>query len=244
MKGYTFYAKNSGVEVVASKRERGNSKEGRITLRFFTLGDDTDALRFILTPLEAFGIHLGTLETATSGGKKIFTHKFDGDNGEVVTTLVVEKWERDSRSGYAMNINREDVSINVPMDAATFLYAGELMKFLSTEQAWLSYKNDDVETDPRSSSRSHLAEEDIPEPGYEEANGEQPVEKAAAGQTVTGAITAVRKDGQGFKMDNGEWYKINSRSLVACHLEKGIEVILSYARGERDNLVDEMRLAT
>ena len=150
MKGYTMYAKNTGMEIkvtskVSEEKAAGKSatgKEGRIALRFFTFGNgDSHSLKFILNPLEAYGLYLSAAELAKKGGKQTLIHKFAGEEGEVTSRLVVEKWEKEGKSGYAYTLKRgEGNAVNVPMDMVSFLYVGELMRALSLEQAWSSYK--------------------------------------------------------------------------------------------------------
>lgn len=150
MKGYTMYAKNTGMEIkvtskVSEEKADGKSatgKEGRIALRFFTFGNgDSQSLKFILNPLEAYGLYLSSAELVKKGGKQTLIHKFQGEEGEVTSRLTIEKWEKEGKSGFAYSLKRGDASaVNVPMDMVSFLYMGELMKALSVEQAWSSYK--------------------------------------------------------------------------------------------------------
>lgn len=165
MKGYTLYAKSTGMEIKVGSKVReekpaeGKSvtgKEGRIALRFFTFGNgDTQSLRFILTPLEAYGIYLASAQIARQGGKHSLIHKFQGEEGEVTSTLLLEKWENQGKSGFAYSLKRGDAkSVNVPMDMTSFLYVGELMKSLSVEQAWSSYKETD---EPGETAATHAA---------------------------------------------------------------------------------------
>ena len=151
MKGYTMYAKNTGMEIKVTSKvseekaaagKSATGKEGRIALRFFTFGNgDSQSLKFILNPLEAYGLYLSAAELAKKGGKQTLIHKFTGDEGEVTSRLTLEKWEKEGKSGYAYSLKRGDSNaVNVPMDMVSFLYVGELMKALSLEQAWSSYK--------------------------------------------------------------------------------------------------------
>lgn len=153
MKGYTFYTKDTGVEIAGTtvKKEKNGAvrKEGRVMLRFFGFGEKSqDSIRFIMNPPEAYGVSLKILEVVKTGERQSFTHKFKGENGETISTLTLEKWEREREkevkengvkktvkvkvTGYAMRINREESNINVSMDAAAFLFAGELLRSLST----------------------------------------------------------------------------------------------------------------
>ena len=71
--------------------------------------------------------------------EKLNPHKFvGGDHGaETVTTLSVEKWERSGKSGFALTVGRGKDFISVPVPLAKFLFAGEFLKYLSTEQSWV-----------------------------------------------------------------------------------------------------------
>ncbi len=154
-KGYTVYSKNAGVEIKAvTKKNDNGSKEGRVSLRFFTLGNGSNgnsesiSMRFILTPVEAYDLCLKTLEIVKNGGKKYLKHEYNDGDKKIETTLKLERWERDNKSGYAYAIKRGETKINVPMDAVTFMFAGELLKSLATDQAWFSYKRaDETEAD-------------------------------------------------------------------------------------------------
>jgi hypothetical protein len=234
MKGYTVYAKNSGVEIrttsKVSAEESVTEEEGRIFLRFFTFGNgDSQSLKFILTPLEAYSIYLFTAEIAKKGGKQTLTHKFQGEEGEVTTRFTLEKWENESKSGYAYSLKRGDSkAVNVAMDFATFLYAGELLKALSLEQAWSSYKaSDEVEAGNTAGAPETEAGET-----HAASAGEKVEGPSVNGNRLTGEIEAVRQDGQGFKMD-GRWFKITDSTRVETQVKKGNSVSLyfSEARG-------------
>jgi hypothetical protein len=58
-------------------------------------------------------------------------------NDDIVTTASVEKWERGGKSGYAMTVGRGKDFISVPMPRAKFLFAGEFLRALATEQCWV-----------------------------------------------------------------------------------------------------------
>jgi hypothetical protein len=229
MKGYTVYAKNTGVEIRATSKvsaeESVTEKEGRISLRFFTFGNgDSQSLKFILTPLEAYSIYLFTADIAKKGGKQTLTHKFQGEEGEVTTRFTLEKWEKEGKSGYAYSLKRGDSkAVNVAMDFTTFLYAGELLKALSLEQAWSSYKaSGEGEADDTADAPETEAGETQAVPAGEKAQG------PSNGNRLIGEIEAVRQDGQGFKL-GGKWFKITERTRLEAELTKGNSVSLYFS---------------
>ena len=175
MKGYTIYTKSSGVEVSATTaKKEGNGevrKEGRVMLRFFGFGEkDRKSIRFILNPVEAHWIYLKTVEISRNGGKESFPHKFTGENGEVITILTIEKWEREGKSGYAMNIKRGDDKVNISIDISHFLYTGELLRTLSTEQAWSQYKESEKTIEGEIHPTEEAATETTPKSAAEQTS--------------------------------------------------------------------------
>lgn len=135
---HTIYAKNSGVEIASyEKKSPGKPAEGRIGLRFFTLEGKSRQIRFVAEPWEGFELCRRISKVCQEGGKETLTHKFDGTEGEVVTRLTVERYERNGRTGYALNIQRGEESINVSTDQSHFLYAAELLRHLSVSEAWV-----------------------------------------------------------------------------------------------------------
>ena len=149
---YEIYSQSTGVEIraaVKKSEEQGvvTERSGRIHLRFFKLTpktgpDEVTQIRFICEPDEAFGLALmiGQVAGSTAPCKeKLSPHKFaGGDQGsETVTTVSVEKWERGGKSGYALTVGRGKDFISVPTPLAKFLFAGEFLRFLSTEQCWV-----------------------------------------------------------------------------------------------------------
>ncbi len=134
----TIYSKNTGVEITPSeKRSDGRQTEGRVALRFFRLEEGAASIRFMVEPWECFDLSRKIDQVYQSGGKEKLTHRFEGSEGEVVTTLTVEKWERNGKSGCALAVQREKESINVPFEEGRFLHAAEFLRFLSTEQSWV-----------------------------------------------------------------------------------------------------------
>jgi hypothetical protein len=49
----------------------------------------------------------------------------------------VEKWERSGKSGYALTVGRAKDFISVPVPLTKFLFAGEFLRALATEQSWV-----------------------------------------------------------------------------------------------------------
>ena len=149
---YEIFSQSTGVEIraaIKSSEEHGQVTErsGRIHLRFFKLTprtkpDEVTQIRFICEPDEAFGLSLMISQVASSSvpcKEKLNPHKFcAAEQGEeTVTTLAVEKWERGGKSGYALTVARGKDFISVPVPLAKFLFAGEFLRTLSTEQSWV-----------------------------------------------------------------------------------------------------------
>ena len=149
---YEIFSQSTGIEIraaIKTNEEHGQVTErsGRIHLRFFKLTpkskpDEVTQIRFICEPDEAFGLSLMISQVANSTvpcKEKLNPHKFSaGDQGdEIVTTVSVEKWERGGKSGYALTVGRGKDFISVPVPLAKFLFAGEFLRSLSTEQCWI-----------------------------------------------------------------------------------------------------------
>ena len=148
---YEIFSQSTGVEIRAAIKtveENGLATErtGRIHLRFFKLTpktrpDEVTQIRFICEPDEAFELALKIGQVGCSTGackEKLNPHKFSaGEQGEMVTTLTVEKWERSGKSGFALTVGRGKDFISVPAPFTKFLFAGEFLRVLSTEQCWV-----------------------------------------------------------------------------------------------------------
>lgn len=149
---YEIFSQSTGVEIraaIKTNEENGQISErsGRIHLRFFKLTpktkpDDVTQIRFICEPDEAFGLsHVirQVADSPVSCKEKLNPHKFfTGEQGEeTVTTVSVEKWERNGKSGYALTVGRGKEFISVPVPHAKLLFAGEFLRTLSTEQCWV-----------------------------------------------------------------------------------------------------------
>ena len=134
---YTIYAKESGVEIAPTeKRQQGKPDEGRIALRFFKLASGSQQIRFLVEPWQAFELSR-KMEALIDGGKETITHKFDAGDGETVSRLSVECYQRSGKRGYALSIQRGDESINVAAQQGQFLFAAEFMRKLSVTQSWV-----------------------------------------------------------------------------------------------------------
>ena len=149
---YEIFSQSTGVEIraaIKTNEEHGQviERSGRIHLRFFKLTpktkpDEVTQIRFICEPDEAFGLALMISQVAGSSvpcKEKLNPHKFStGELGtETVTALSVEKWERGGKSGYALTVGRGKDFISVPVPHAKFLFAGEFLRAISTEQSWV-----------------------------------------------------------------------------------------------------------
>jgi len=162
---YEIFSQSTGVEIRASikNQEVGGiitARSGRIMLRFFKLtpktnpGDVTQ-IRFLCEPDEAFELSRIICQVGTSAvpcKEKLHPHKFvSGDQGaETVTTLSVEKWERNGKAGFALTVGRGKDFISVPAPLLKFLFAAEFLRFLSTEQCWVD------RADSRSALKNHI----------------------------------------------------------------------------------------
>jgi hypothetical protein len=71
--------------------------------------------------------------------EKLNPHKYSaGELGEeTVKTLSAEKWERGGKCGYALTVGRGKDFISVPVPLDTFIFAGEFLRAISTEQCWV-----------------------------------------------------------------------------------------------------------
>ncbi|MFA5517292.1 MAG: hypothetical protein WDA20_13510 [Desulfuromonadales bacterium] len=134
----TIFAKASGLEIGPyEKRGSDRPTEGRIALRFFRLEGGTQAIRFVAEPAEGFELYYKINRVFREGGKETLTHRFEASEGEVLTRLSVERYESGGKAGFAFSVQRGEERINVPVAAERFLYAGEFLKHLSLEQAWV-----------------------------------------------------------------------------------------------------------
>jgi hypothetical protein len=135
---FTVYAKESGVEISpAEKKQQGKPDEGRVALRFFKLAAGSQQLRFVAEPWEAFELYRKIMSVQREAGKESLTHKFDAGDGETLTKLSVEGYQRNGKKGYAFSIQRGEQSINVAVPLGEFLFAAEFLRNLAMSQAWV-----------------------------------------------------------------------------------------------------------
>lgn len=149
---YEIFSQSTGVDIreafkTSDEHGQVTERSGRIQLRFFKLTpktrpDEVSQIRFICEPDEAFELASLIAQVANSpvpSKEKLHPHKFSvGEHGtETVTTVSVEKWERNGKSGYALTVGRGKDFISVPTPVSKFIFAGQFLKFLSTEQCWV-----------------------------------------------------------------------------------------------------------
>jgi hypothetical protein len=114
--------------------------EGRVFLRFFATDQPKEQhIRTMLEPWEAF--HLSRLirqavESKEKVELRLAPHKFTRGGEDIVTSVLVEKWVRENRSGYAIKVMRKACSYNIAMSETHLLWAGEMLRTLATAQAW------------------------------------------------------------------------------------------------------------
>ena len=153
---FTVYAKESGVEFSPSERRQpGKPEEGRIALRFFRLTSGAHQIRFVVEPWEAYELSRRIDAVAAAGGKETITHKFDGGDGETVTKVSVESYERNGRKGYAFSVQRGEEGINVAAPLGQFLFAAEFLRTLSVAQSWIESVESPRSTGGRGGAATH-----------------------------------------------------------------------------------------
>jgi hypothetical protein len=134
---FTIYAKESGVEISPTeKKQQGKPDEGRVALRFFRKTSGAHQIRFIVQSWEAFELGLKIQAVQQTVGKETLTHKYDAGEGETVTKLTVECYQRNDKKGYAFSVQRGEENINVAVPLGEFLFAAEFLRHLSLQQCW------------------------------------------------------------------------------------------------------------
>ena len=143
---YTLYSQKSGLDIagVVKEIEKKNIRTGMVQLRFFLLQPPAEGkitqIKFNLEPWEAYDLYLRITKVYRDGGKEKITHKFTIGDTEISTSVTVEKWERNGKSGLGIAAGRDKDFISVPISqdtASRFLYVGEFLKFLSTRQQFV-----------------------------------------------------------------------------------------------------------
>lgn len=137
VKGFTGFSRETGVEVTEAAKKNGNKNEGIVVLRFFTFNPEDRHLKFIMSPAEAYGISRLMTKVTQNGGRQSVMHKFESNGTTITTNLIIEKWSRNGREGYALAIKRDSRTINVPLTEDMFCYIGELLRDLSVSQAYV-----------------------------------------------------------------------------------------------------------
>jgi len=114
--------------------------EGRIFLRFFTTDQPKEQqIHTMLEPWEAFQLSRLIQQAVEAKEKlelRLAPHKFTRNGEEIVTCVMVEKWVKETRAGYAIKAMRKGLSYNIAMSETHLLWAGEMLRALSTAQAW------------------------------------------------------------------------------------------------------------
>jgi len=148
---YEVFSQSTGLAVSAAaktlkERDHVVERHGRIQLRFFKLTpktktDDVSQIRFLCEPDEAYGLALMIQQVAASSvacKEKLSPHRFlSTEQGETVTTLSVEKWERGGKAGFAVTAARGKEYISVPVPLSKFLFLAEYLRRFSFEQCWV-----------------------------------------------------------------------------------------------------------
>jgi hypothetical protein len=114
--------------------------EGRVFLRFFATDQPKEQhIRTMLEPWEAFQLSR-LIQQAVEAKEKVelrlAPHKFTRNGEEIVTSVLVERWVKESRSGYAIKAVRKGQSYNIAMSETHLLWAAEMLRSLATAQAW------------------------------------------------------------------------------------------------------------
>ncbi len=153
-RGTTIYCKakgrqgeevSSGLEISEGIRRSDTANdpvraEGRVFLRFFATDQPKELhIRTMLEPWEAFQLSRLIHQAVEAKEKvelRLSPHKFTRNGEEIVTGVVVEKWVKESRSGYAVKAMRKGQSYNIAMSEPHFLWAAEILRSLATAQAW------------------------------------------------------------------------------------------------------------
>lgn len=146
----TFYAKSTGIEVTTNAK--------KVWLRFFTFGDGNGKKekKFALTANEAFHLSLAVLQLVKTDKKSFkLIHKFN----DKTTTLTLEKWVKDEKSGFGIVIQGGDEKINVPLNQVDFLFFGKLMETAAIDAAKEKPKATKKKTEAEAEGEKTIPEE-------------------------------------------------------------------------------------
>lgn len=230
VRGFTFYGKSTGLEIKEVERVYGKVKEGKVRLRFFTMGGERKNIMFLLDPDEAFILGENIKKVVNEGKSFSLYHTFRTQTGEEVSTrLFAERWERNGRTGYAFVISRGNDRINVSMDEGRFLYAAELLKALSISSSWWEMlEMDDEEDEAKEMKEIEKIEEveKVEDKDEEEDGGTFETQK------MEGEIQAVARSGQAFKL-NDNWINLKEATIIHGRIERGkrVKVLISKSEG-------------
>lgn len=149
---------STGVEICEYEKRNGGPPEGRIAMRFFQSDNAREQVRVVLQPVEAYDLFVKINQVARSTvacKESTLPHKVERTEGdkkiEIISSVVVEKWVREGRSGYAIIgsrvTNGKSNSFNVAISEQKgfpavnrLLFIGELLRFLSSVQSWEIYE--------------------------------------------------------------------------------------------------------
>lgn len=148
MKGQTFYASKSGVEVrgVTSAKRRGGYEErsGKIRIRAFSMENGRDQVRILLSPAEAHKLGRtvkSIFKTAPEKGVTVIVHKSQKDKKESTSRIIVDYFKtKKGTEGVGLVVVRDSTKINTPLSKDDALYFADLLIHLSLEQSWFSSK--------------------------------------------------------------------------------------------------------
>ena len=136
---------SSGLEISEGikRNESANDPlraEGRVFLRFFATDQPKEQhIRTMLEPWEAFQLSRLIQQAIEAKDKvelRLAPHKFIRNGEDIVTSVLVEKWVKENRTGYAIKGMRKGLSYNIAMSEMHLLWAGEMLRALATAQAW------------------------------------------------------------------------------------------------------------
>ena len=136
---------SSGLEISEGIRRNDGANdpvraEGRVFLRFFATDQPKEQhIRTMLEPWEAFQLSR-LIQQAVEAKEKVelrlAPHKFTRNGEDVVTSVLVEKWIKETRAGYAIKAMRKGLSYNIAMSETHLRWAAEMLRALAIAQAW------------------------------------------------------------------------------------------------------------
>lgn len=231
IRGYTFFNRSTGVEIREYEKTIKDTKEGKVRLRFFTTDGSKKNLIFMLDPDEAFVLGCN-MEKVVRNGDESFSlyHSFTAPGGEEVSSrLICEKWERKGKSGFSLIIVRGQERINVSFDEGRFLYAADLLKFLSRTASWWEFIGEEREEAEETQEAQETEET--------QKSKEDPFET----EEIKGEIQAVARSGQAFKVNNS-WVNLKETTKIQGKIEKGKQVKALVSKSEGRIYAEEVKV--